>query len=790
MAAGLTEFLNEGKRQQDLHGKREHELELKNVGFKNQKRLADYKHDLAVKKAAIDNAKYNQSLFGVNYNTTGMTTFQQKAQAGITAISSDPEAVISRIKQLKSGNNKLYQQQLAQFKNMYQTYQKDIAKLSGTKEGVAGVPDMNRALPGLVKIMNANGMEDIRNYLVGQNASFGMIQAQATRMQQADDLRKKAKDKSPAVQAAVERLIESGVSLTNIPIDKLISGYSTRLSLPQQPAGTQNPDAGKQLGSFYSKPDWETNDFVATGNHFRIGFKVPLNERMTATGAAKLDRAVSQAYDDSKRMFVAKGIPMRRGQYALANRDLAERQAHAEMMKDPLVRKEIERKQSMYRTMKAVSTPLIQIGDLLADPNVKTGFAGLVQKYHAGAKGQISQFLNLVGVDGSRTVRMNDESDEAFKARKADRAMLFTTLRKSLGTVERFTAVDDHTSMSTGEKQALIESLGNLSAFLLARYVQADDNKISNDDVKQMRKNIGLDAWISGKGMVKSKLQYYIKDAQKHIIRLEGYSRGRQPVASAKNYQHALLWERMMEESGQINPNTGQVILTPDQQFQMAQQKEKQAGAVQAFGPIPGNLEVNFSEKEAKDIFKEGMRHLNMDAGAVSPENEDSVASNFMFNKSLTDQVRRARANKSELSENVYVTTLLVKGGHKHFIVKLGQTDVGSKFVPSFESAFNTPEDLLKSEGISPSAAPPPAGSPNEPNAVSKKRAKVVRPTPKTNNTADIEQKIAKIKARIAELEQGIATKTGPFGAGYMLDRNLRQLEALTEELNRLKGQQ
>ena len=789
MAAGLTGFLTEGLKQQDLHGKREHELALKNVDLKNQKRLADYKHDLAVKKAGIDNAKYNQSLFGVNYNTTGMTTYQQKAQAGITALSSDPEAVISHIKQLKdSGNSKLYQQQLAQFKNMYQTVQMELAKASGTERGVAGVPDMNRALPGLVKIMNANGMEDIRNWLVGQNASFGMIQAQATRMQQADDLRKKAKDKSPAVQAAVERLIESGVSLTNVPTDKLISGYSTPLSLPQQPAGTQNPDAGKQLGSFYSKPDWETNDFVATGNHFRIGFKVPLNERMTATGAAKLDRAVSQAYDDSKRMFVAKGIPMRRGQYALANRDLAERQAHAEMMKTPATRKEIERKQSMYRTMKAVSTPLIQIGDLLADKNVKTGFAGLIQKYHAGAKGQISQFLNFMGVDGSRTLKMAGESDEAFKARKADRALLFATLRDNLGTVERFMAVDDHTSMSTGEKQALIESLGNLSAFLLARYVQADDNKISNDDVKQMRKNIGLDAWISGKGMVKSKLQYYIKDAQKHIIRLEGYSTGRQPMANAKNYQHALLWERMMEESGQINPNTGQVILTPDQQFQIEQQKEKQAGAVQAFGPIPGNLEVNFSEKEAKDILREGIKHLNMDAGAVSAENEDSAASNFMFNKSLTDQVRRARANKSQLSENVYVTTFLTKGGHKHFIVKLG--NVAGKLVPSFESAFNTPEDLLKSEGISPSAAPPPASSTTKRNVVSEKRAKAVRSTPKTNNTADIEQKIAKTKARIAELEQGIATKTGPFGAGFMLDRNLRELEALMEELNRLKGEQ
>ena len=177
-----------------------------------------------------------------------------------------------------------------------------------------------------------------------------------------------------------------------------------------------------------------------------------------------------------------------------------------------------------------------------------------------------------------------------------------------------------------------------------------------------------------------------------------------------------------------------------------------------------------------------------MDAGAVSPENEDSVASNFMFNKSLTDQVRRSRANKSQLSENVYVTTLLVKGGHKHFIVKLG--NVAGKLVPSFESAFNTPEDLLKSEGISPSAAPPPASSPSEPNAVSKKRAKAVRSTPKTNNTADIEQKIAKTKERIAELEQAIVTKTGPFGAGFMLENNLKQLEELTEELNRLKGQQ
>ena len=86
IAAGVTEFLNEGKRQKDLYANRQQELAVEDKKLEGQKRLVDYKANLERSKAATKNAEYNQSLFGVNYNTTGMTTFPQKAQAAVTAV--------------------------------------------------------------------------------------------------------------------------------------------------------------------------------------------------------------------------------------------------------------------------------------------------------------------------------------------------------------------------------------------------------------------------------------------------------------------------------------------------------------------------------------------------------------------------------------------------------------------------------------------------------------------------------------------------------------------------------
>ena len=770
IAAGVTEFLNEGKRQKDLYANRQQELAVEDKKLEGQKRLVDYKASLERSKAATKNAEYNQSLFGVNYNTTGMTTFPQKAQAGVTAVSSDPEGAISYLKSLKaSGNNKLYQQEMARFKNMYQTYQKDIAKLSGTKEGVAGVPDMNRALPGLLKIMSAEGLEDLGGFLRVQNASFTQTATQAIREQQANALRKKARDKSPAVQAAVERFIESGVSLKDIQADELISGYSTKLNQPLLPPGTQSSNAGKQLGSFYSKPYWETDDFNAVGTHFRVGFTVGQEERLKDSGAQKHDREVSRAYDASFRLFNSEKPLTRRGQYALANPALEEQLAHRDLMKDPAIRDSIKRKQDIYNTMKRVSTPLIQIADLIADKNVNVGFAGLVEKFRGGASAQVSYMLDMIGIGGSKTKREDGESDAAFKARKKDRGLLYSTLNESLMDVERLEGKD---VLTTDEKQSLISSLGNLSAFLLARYVQEDDNKISNDDVKQMKKNIGIDDWIASEGQVRAKLNYFIKDAQKVMMRLEGYSTGRRPNASSKNYQHAQLWERMMEESGGVNVNTGKVILSPQAQLARDKQIEQTAITGKIFGKIPGNVPITFSDKEAFSAIKQVAGNLNMPLSEISLRRGVLPTGAFEFNDNLTKKVRLAAAQKNQVSTNMYVTSVEFGNNVKQALFKLDLVD--GKLIPVFKEAYDTPEELLRSMGVTPPA------NPDGPNVVSKNRtAKKVTP-PATNNTAAIEQQKQDIKNKI-QRNKNRAIRDASIE---------RELLSLENQLKQLQGQQ
>tara|TARA_R110002020_G_scaffold475282_1_gene709406 strand:- start:4581 stop:6914 length:2334 start_codon:yes stop_codon:yes gene_type:complete len=772
IAAGVTEFLNEGKRQKDLYANRQQELAVEDKKLEGQKRLVDYKANLERSKAATKNAEYNQSLFGVNYNTTGMTTFPQKAQAAVTAVSSDPEGAISYLKSLKdSGNNKLYQQEMARFKNMYQTYQKDIAKLSGTERGVAGVPDMVRALPGLLKFMSAEGLGDLGGFLKGQNAAFEQTVTQAIREKQANALRKKARDKSPAVQAAVERFIESGVSLKDTPPDELISGYSTKLNQPLLPPGTQSSNAGKQLGSFYSKSsqNWQTDDFNAVGTHFRVGFTVGQAERLKGIGAQKHDKEVSRAYDASFRLFNSEKPLTRRGQYALADPALEEQLAHRNLMKDPAIRDSIKRKQDIYNTMKRVSAPLIQIADLIGDKNVNVGFAGLVEKFRGGASAQVNYMLGMIGIGGSKTKREDGESDAEFETRKKDRGLLYNTLNESLRDVKRLEGKD---VLTADEKQSLISSLGNLSAFLLARYVQEDDNKISNDDVKQMKKNIGIDDWIASKGQVRAKLNYFIKDAQKIMMRLEGYSTARKPNASSKNYQHAQLWERMMEESGGVNVNTGKVILTPQAQLARDKQIEQTAITGKVFGKIPGDVPVTFSDKEAFSVITQVAGNLNIPRSEISLERGVLPTGAFEFNDVLTKQVRSAAAQKAQVSTNMYVTSVEFGNNVKQALFKLNLVD--GKLIPVFKEAYDTPEELLRGMGVTPSAKP------NGQNVVSENRtAKKVIP-PATNNTAAIEQQKQDIKNKIQRNKNRAIRDPS-------IERELLSLE---NQLKQLQGQQ
>ena len=99
IAAAATGFLEEGVKQKDLYDKRQFELEKQRQASKlrkqEQRELYDYKASLEKAKLDAEKAGFNKELFGVSYNTQGMTNFNDKAIAAVNAVSSDPTSAIS-----------------------------------------------------------------------------------------------------------------------------------------------------------------------------------------------------------------------------------------------------------------------------------------------------------------------------------------------------------------------------------------------------------------------------------------------------------------------------------------------------------------------------------------------------------------------------------------------------------------------------------------------------------------------------------------------------------------------
>ena len=76
--------------------------------MQEQKQLYDYKMQLEKAKLDAEKAGFNKELFGVSYNTEGMTTYAQKSMAAIAAISSDPTSAKAYLKNLKNTNSQAY----------------------------------------------------------------------------------------------------------------------------------------------------------------------------------------------------------------------------------------------------------------------------------------------------------------------------------------------------------------------------------------------------------------------------------------------------------------------------------------------------------------------------------------------------------------------------------------------------------------------------------------------------------------------------------------------------------
>ena len=732
IAAAATGFLEEGVKQKDLYDKRQFELEKQRqaskLNMQEQKQLYDYKMQLEKAKLDAEKAGFNKELFGVSYNTEGMTTYAQKSMAAIAAISSDPTSAKAYLKNLKNTNSQAYEQQKARFASDYQTAQIEYAKQSGKQMGVAGIPDMLRIYSGLGEFLSDPELADIGNFLKNQNASFKYAQKQ----QEREELRRRIEQKlGPEISANAKELVmtqfDSGKNISPDSVDDLVTSATEPLKRPLPPPN-QTPDQryqNKVLADYYNKRRLTLEDKTALGLNWRIGYTVGKLQRRTSDGYVRIRQQIGAAYDQSFALHKTKLPEVAQGQFAFADRNLQIQNYHKEMMKNPAIAKQISSKQSLYQTLKDINLPLIQITDILQDPRVGVGLQGFIQNIVNGTRGQVQSMRAAL----ERTVRPTGMSDAAFKVFANGRKLLSQELNSSYKNLEDLAATEGE--LSVEEKLALVESISNLSAFLLARYAQKDDNKISNDDVQQTKGQLGLNKLLTSPKQAKAKLGYFIDESQELMMQLEGYSVERNPRTSMAAFQHAQLWEQMTSASRGINTNTGRTVLTPREAAQAEREVEQSTDVGITFGQLPRQMNVEMDREillGPQGLLDKVETALGLPKGeqryAVRPGGNPLVHEEILSKKLRQDFINQ----KAQGRNTFYVVAVKTEGEDKFAVLNLSIDPRDRKFYPTFVAAGNTMEELYRKFGLrysvgnntTDAASSTPAASSEEPkNAIS-----------------------------------------------------------------------
>ena len=477
-----------------------------------------------------------------------------------------------------------------------------------------------------------------------------------------------------------------------------------RLKTPRLPAGQQADPAtaNATLINFYGKPknNWTSADLRNVGYHWKSSFRQTVEQKRTLNGyrLSKVENA--NAYDRSFELFSPTVTGVNRGQYGFVDADRIRKKDFQEFVNKPGVRNEIEQKQTLYRTMRDINEPLLEIMDAIGNDQDLVGFGGAVQRIYAGVKGQVDGMLSIIG---------NTPLTES-------RSLLAKNLRKDLETVR----ISQNRQLNKVERLALINSIGNLSAFLLARFAQKDDNKISNDDVQQMKNNLGLEELITDLDTVKTKLSYYIDASQRDMLELEGYSPQRNPRGSRKALEHAMLWEAMMSSTRGMNPNTGNVVLSPEERVIRDRAQVTTDRFTSMIGAPPPRADLaDIQNRQLRFIFEEIERKLGKRLEYDVQEGQPEQAINA--EPILTQNLRNAFATKLEpsLKDTFYVSSIKVKDEADKFVLfDVRRNPQDRKTRPFVIETADTIEQLYGKLGLTYTrSAPAPSGATSTPPA-------------------------------------------------------------------------
>ena len=466
------------------------------------------------RKAAYENAAFNRSILGIQYNVANIPEKEQSGYA-LNKLIANADQAKTFLRETKKNNPSAYRNAIGEFNRIFSLEYNKMAKVAGTIEGGVAAPDL-RDFGGLSVFKD---IPEVNKVLTTTSGYFNDILNAKDKTQ--DDARRiqiLSGSTDEAEQAAVPLKLKNAFSdtPTNQLTPKIVSAAKERVTFDGSQVLMEKFD-NKPVYTFYNKTALNASDEAALGTHYMGKINAVATDTGDTDAYNKRISAAGALYDAHKAQTRNPEMIMQRP--ARRNIGGPERQrmdAWNAKSKTALVRNFLKSKQTVLKTATQVNKILRDIYDLLQKPGTAVGLGANLLRLGDGLIAQADQFKQWF-----RGGLGDDAAIDYFTDRK-ESSLVFAELEKNLKIYE-----DEKLKLKDGKfsvsNTVLLQSLSHIAAFYLARISQEDDSKISNHDVEQHKEALGLNKWLTSKETAKERTKYFISQSTDKIMKLQGY---------------------------------------------------------------------------------------------------------------------------------------------------------------------------------------------------------------------------------------------------------------------------
>lgn len=542
LAAGITGALHKGLDMQNEEAKRRAEADKNEEWYEKQKWLIDYRHTAENANKSASDADKTGSIFGIKFRTSN-TALQNSTSLVTTLRGVDPSAINSFI---EGSDQDGVNRDLGSLETAYRTIYNDRSTRAGQmgQRGPAARPNMEGF--DFLRKINNNKINEILNRVSGERReppppiNFSKMGFNKSTLpanvkkatQHLHDWKHKGKD-------------------AHIRIDTDLINYLNTDIKYITPGG--EPKTAKIADYYLQSRD--SNLQYALGRVIRNRVNKRADDVKRKDGNSPItvrqeeDRMLrDQFYRWNQGFTPAIALSAEPpNPYGVAKHPIQQAQAEYKSGKDVAARnKLVASHRQTVDTYNEVTGMLFKLDDFLVN-GARAGFVGWGRQVIAGLDSQIDALQETARGESEDPFYKKDFLESYKKAKS------YWENIKDKGTVDK-----------------QMQALGQLVAFSLARMVQKNDPKISNDDVKNVKNMLGLDDIFANADAAKGTISLLINRMKQEMYGLEGY---RNEIHTLRDYRAAEKW-RLLWTSGELYGLKGERRMTAQQKLKAKTTKQ------------------------------------------------------------------------------------------------------------------------------------------------------------------------------------------------------------------------